>query len=78
MTLVAEAEFVLVLKLKGVATYPDGTRAEKDLELMIPVEDVNDNRPVFSFEVAQTTGAVHESSASGRLFYSNIRKSITI
>lgn len=62
---VAELCFVLVFKLKGVATFPDGTQAEQDLELKIPVEDVNDNQPVFSFEISQTTGAVNESSATG-------------
>lgn len=41
------------------------TRAEKDIDLVIQVEDQNDCPPVFSFEVSQATGEVNEASATG-------------
>ncbi|XP_031418740.1 desmoglein-2-like isoform X2 [Clupea harengus] len=48
--------------LKGVAMFTDGNRAEKDIDLVIVVEDQNDCPPVFSFEI---TGEVSEASATG-------------
>ncbi|KAG5286763.1 hypothetical protein AALO_G00018490 [Alosa alosa] len=49
--------------LKGVAKFTDGTRAEKDIDLIIEVLDQNDCPPVFSFEASQTTGEISEASA---------------
>uniref|UniRef100_A0A8C5GHN9 Desmoglein-2-like n=1 Tax=Gouania willdenowi TaxID=441366 RepID=A0A8C5GHN9_GOUWI len=48
--------------LKGVATYLDGSRAEKDIYLNITVVDENDCKPVIK---TQQVGYVNESSAAG-------------
>ncbi|KAM4605608.1 desmoglein-2-like protein [Polymixia lowei] len=48
--------------LLGVAKYNNGTRAEKDIDLLIKVLDANDCPPVFKME---QTGSVNESSAAG-------------
>uniref|UniRef100_A0A8C7MK90 Cadherin-4 n=1 Tax=Oncorhynchus kisutch TaxID=8019 RepID=A0A8C7MK90_ONCKI len=47
--------------LLGVATYNNGSRAEKDIDLHISVEDQNDCQPVFVFG---QSGSVNESSAA--------------
>uniref|UniRef100_A0A8C8MNX1 Desmoglein 2 n=1 Tax=Oncorhynchus tshawytscha TaxID=74940 RepID=A0A8C8MNX1_ONCTS len=47
--------------LLGVATYSNGSRAEKDIDLRISVEDQNDCQPVFVFG---QSGSVNESSAA--------------
>ncbi|XP_062386302.1 desmoglein-2-like protein [Sardina pilchardus] len=49
--------------LKGVAKFADGTRAEKDIDLVIEVLDVNDCPPVFSFVAAQSTSEIFEASS---------------
>ncbi len=50
-----------VFQLRGVATFRDGSKAEKDIDLRIKVEDENDCPPVFNL----TTAAVYEKSAIG-------------
>lgn len=50
----------------------NGSRAEKDIDLVIEVEDINDCAPVFSFEVTQNTGEVYEASTTGIYFISQI------
>uniref|UniRef100_A0AAZ3R5P2 Cadherin domain-containing protein n=1 Tax=Oncorhynchus tshawytscha TaxID=74940 RepID=A0AAZ3R5P2_ONCTS len=50
-----------IAKLLGVAMYNNGSRAEKDIELNILVEDQNDCPPVFVFG---QSGSVNESSAA--------------
>lgn len=75
VTFYTVTEFVLVFKLKAVATLLDGTLVEE--ELQIPVIDKNDNSPVFSFTVSQTTGAVNESSAAG-IPVTDIKNSVTL
>uniref|UniRef100_A0A8C1Y2J4 Cadherin domain-containing protein n=1 Tax=Cyprinus carpio TaxID=7962 RepID=A0A8C1Y2J4_CYPCA len=47
--------------LQGVASYLNGSRAEKDIDLRIVVEDENDCPPVFNL----TIGAVFELSERG-------------
>uniref|UniRef100_A0A4W5NDA5 Cadherin domain-containing protein n=1 Tax=Hucho hucho TaxID=62062 RepID=A0A4W5NDA5_9TELE len=47
--------------LLGVATYNNGSKAEKDIDLRIYVEDENDCQPVFVFG---QSGSVNESSAA--------------
>ncbi|KAM9458364.1 desmoglein-2-like protein [Salvelinus alpinus] len=47
--------------LLGVATYNNGSKAEKDIDLRISVEDQNDCQPVFVFG---QSGSVNESSAA--------------
>ncbi len=44
-----------------MAKFQNGSRAEKDIDLRIVVEDENDCPPVFNL----TTGAVYERSAIG-------------
>lgn len=39
--------YLLLFQLSGVATYNDGTIAEKKIDLRIKVVDENDNSPVF-------------------------------
>lgn len=51
--------------MNGEAWFPNGTRAEEDIDLVVEVDDENDCAPVFSFEASQATGAVNETSASG-------------
>lgn len=48
--------------LQGVAKFTNGSRAEKDIDLVIEVEDQNDCPPVFSVSAA---GEVSEASAVG-------------
>uniref|UniRef100_A0A8C7M346 Desmoglein 2 n=1 Tax=Oncorhynchus mykiss TaxID=8022 RepID=A0A8C7M346_ONCMY len=47
--------------LLGVATYNNGSKAEKDIDLRISVEDQNDCQPVFVFG---QSGSVNESSVA--------------
>ncbi|XP_076000682.1 desmoglein-2-like protein [Genypterus blacodes] len=54
-----EREFYL---LKGSARYQNGSAAEKDIDLKITVEDVNDCAPVIQ---SKQVGYVKESSAAG-------------
>jgi len=53
------------LQLIGRATYSDGKRAEKDIDLRFVVLDRNDCPPVFSM---QQIGEVDEHSAVGVWF----------
>ncbi|KAK2901439.1 hypothetical protein Q8A67_009554 [Cirrhinus molitorella] len=56
---VLDREEIPIYYLKGVAKiFPNGERAENDIDLRIVVEDENDNAPVFNL----TTGAVYERS----------------
>lgn len=50
-----------VFQLRGVASYLNDSRAEKDIDLRIVVEDENDCPPVFNL----TIGAVFELSERG-------------
>ncbi|RXN37831.1 desmoglein-2-like protein [Labeo rohita] len=52
---------IRVHMLQGIAEFLNGTRAEKDIELRIVVEDENDCAPVLT----QTIGAVYEQSNPG-------------
>lgn len=45
-----------------MATYEDGTRAEKDVDLRITVVDANDNAPIIK---RGQVGSVKESCAAG-------------
>ena len=70
------AWFCVSSQLKGVAMFANGRRAQKDIDLVIVVEDQNDCPPVFSFEI---TGEVSEASATGmRLSFWEIRNGITV
>ncbi|XP_063075438.1 desmoglein-2-like protein [Engraulis encrasicolus] len=51
--------------LQGVAKFANGTRAEKDIELVIMVIDQNDCPPVFSFEEGQSVAEIYELSEIG-------------
>ncbi|XP_035994117.1 desmoglein-2 [Fundulus heteroclitus] len=53
---------LLFFQLLGVAKFPDGTLAEKDIELVIWVLDINDCTPVIK---AQQVGQVSEHSKPG-------------
>lgn len=45
-----------------MAKFSDGSYAEKDIDLKISVEDVNDCTPIIT---AHQVGSVNESSAAG-------------
>uniref|UniRef100_A0A672G470 Desmoglein-2-like n=1 Tax=Salarias fasciatus TaxID=181472 RepID=A0A672G470_SALFA len=60
---ILDREKVASYHLKGIAKYMDGTRAEKDIDLIITVEDVNDCPPVIQMN---QVGSVKESSAAGK------------
>ncbi|XP_026169693.1 desmoglein-2-like [Mastacembelus armatus] len=62
VTSILDREEIAFYYLKGVAKYQDGTKAEKDIDLKITVEDENDCPPVIK---ANQIGYVNESSASG-------------
>lgn len=51
--------------------FANRTRAEKDIDLTIRVDDENDCPPVFASEVALVTGEVYEASARGICFISS-------
>ncbi|XP_073705393.1 desmoglein-2-like protein [Garra rufa] len=55
---VLDREKIPIYYLKGVATFLNGTPAEKDIDLRIEVQDENDCAPVFNL----TTGSVYERS----------------
>uniref|UniRef100_A0A8C1C278 Cadherin domain-containing protein n=1 Tax=Cyprinus carpio carpio TaxID=630221 RepID=A0A8C1C278_CYPCA len=55
---VLDREKTAFYNLQGVAKFQNGSKAEKDIDLRIRVEDENDNAPVFNL----TTGAVYELS----------------
>ncbi|CAN9502825.1 unnamed protein product [Ophioblennius macclurei] len=59
---ILDREKVASYHIKGIATYMDGTRAEKDIDLNIIVEDVNDCPPVIQMN---QVGSVSESSRAG-------------
>ncbi|KAF5900438.1 desmoglein-2-like, partial [Clarias magur] len=48
ITGILDREQISQYNLSGVATYPDGTVAENDIQLRIKVKDQNDNAPIFS------------------------------
>uniref|UniRef100_A0A8C8JZW3 Cadherin domain-containing protein n=1 Tax=Oncorhynchus tshawytscha TaxID=74940 RepID=A0A8C8JZW3_ONCTS len=58
---ILDREEIASYHLLGVAMYNNGSRAEKDIELNILVEDQNDCPPVFVFG---QSGSVNESSAA--------------
>ncbi|XP_028987487.1 desmoglein-2-like protein [Betta splendens] len=62
VTSILDREEIAVYHLIGVATYADGRDAEKQLDLNIVVEDVNDCTPVVK---SQQVGSVSEMSAQG-------------
>ncbi|XP_072219200.1 desmoglein-2-like protein isoform X2 [Leuresthes tenuis] len=57
-----DRETVPFYHLKGIAQFTNGTRAEKDIDLVIKVVDENDCPPVIKVE---QVGYVSESSAEG-------------
>uniref|UniRef100_A0A3Q2TE66 Cadherin domain-containing protein n=1 Tax=Fundulus heteroclitus TaxID=8078 RepID=A0A3Q2TE66_FUNHE len=59
---ILDREEIAAYHLHGVAKFPDGTRAEKDIELVIRVIDINDCTPVIK---AQQVGQVSEHSKLG-------------
>uniref|UniRef100_A0A7N5ZWY6 Cadherin domain-containing protein n=1 Tax=Anabas testudineus TaxID=64144 RepID=A0A7N5ZWY6_ANATE len=59
---ILDREEIATYHLKGEARYRDGSLAEKDIDLNIIVEDVNDCPPVIK---ARQVGSVNESSAAG-------------
>uniref|UniRef100_A0A8C7SLH4 Desmoglein 2 n=1 Tax=Oncorhynchus mykiss TaxID=8022 RepID=A0A8C7SLH4_ONCMY len=58
---ILDREKIASYHLLGVAKYNNGSRAEKDIELNIFVEDQNDCPPVFVFG---QSGSINESSAA--------------
>uniref|UniRef100_A0A3B4BCB0 Cadherin domain-containing protein n=1 Tax=Periophthalmus magnuspinnatus TaxID=409849 RepID=A0A3B4BCB0_9GOBI len=58
---ILDREEIASYDLKGVATFMNGSRAEKDIPLVIKVLDENDCAPVVKLQ----TGSVKESSAAG-------------
>ena len=68
------AWFCVSSQLKGVAKFTNSSRAEKDIDLVIVVEDQNDCPPVFSFEI---TGEVSEASATGMRFTFQISEMVS-
>ncbi|KAF0046915.1 hypothetical protein F2P81_000548 [Scophthalmus maximus] len=59
---ILDREKIAFYHLKGVAKFSDGSYAEKDIDLKISVEDVNDCTPIIT---AHQVGSVNESSAAG-------------
>ncbi|XP_028282552.1 desmoglein-2-like [Parambassis ranga] len=59
---ILDREQIPFYNLKGRATYADGSLAERDIDLNITVQDVNDNPPIIK---VQQVGFVNESSAAG-------------
>ncbi|XP_037643752.1 desmoglein-2-like isoform X2 [Sebastes umbrosus] len=59
---ILDRENIASYHLKGVATFADGSLAERDIDLMITVLDENDCPPVIK---VQQVGSVNESSAAG-------------
>ncbi|KAM9349915.1 desmoglein-2-like protein [Symphorus nematophorus] len=59
---ILDREEIPIYYLKGVAKFTDGSRAEKDLDLRIIVQDQNDCIPIIK---ADQVGSVNESSAAG-------------
>ncbi|KAF7690207.1 hypothetical protein HF521_012011 [Silurus meridionalis] len=62
VTGILDREEIGQYNLSGIATYPDGTVAEADIQLRIKVKDQNDNAPVF---LPISTGSVNELSSIG-------------
>uniref|UniRef100_A0A3Q1CYH3 Cadherin domain-containing protein n=1 Tax=Amphiprion ocellaris TaxID=80972 RepID=A0A3Q1CYH3_AMPOC len=62
VTKVLDREYIDTYNLSGVATFRNGTQAEKKIDLRIKVEDENDNAPVFS---VMKPGEVDELSPAG-------------
>uniref|UniRef100_A0A667Y0I7 Cadherin domain-containing protein n=1 Tax=Myripristis murdjan TaxID=586833 RepID=A0A667Y0I7_9TELE len=56
--------YLLVFQLSGVATYKDGSKADKDITIRIKVVDENDNAPQFGII---EPGKVNELSPAGTL-----------
>uniref|UniRef100_A0A3Q2SXI9 Desmoglein-2-like n=1 Tax=Fundulus heteroclitus TaxID=8078 RepID=A0A3Q2SXI9_FUNHE len=59
---ILDREEIAQYKLFGVAKFPNGSRAEKDITIMIRVKDINDCTPVIK---VQQVGRVSEHSNQG-------------
>ncbi|XP_035985728.1 desmoglein-2-like, partial [Fundulus heteroclitus] len=60
-----DREEIDTYELRGVARYPDGTEADKPIDLRIKVVDQNDNAPNFGSSVLKAT--VDECSPAGTI-----------
>ncbi|XP_035987607.1 desmoglein-2.1 isoform X3 [Fundulus heteroclitus] len=63
VTKILDREEIDTYELKGIARYPNGTEAEKAIDLRIKVVDQNDNAPNFGSSVLKAT--VDECSPTG-------------